>query len=130
MESGKALALEEIFMSIQKRTITTIIAALLILTNLVFASNIAQAASVQPIFVAGNATCAQLAPGTTELKIEPVADGTYSDGTLTVTIDVRDTADGQVFDFTANIGVDAVFVKGGPDGNLYLYNPEVTADTG
>src|SRR4029450_6974984 len=88
------------------------------------------AASVVPTPVTGNTTCADLVPGTTELKVEPVADGTYSDGTLSVTIDVRDTAEGQVFDFTANMGVDAVFVKGGPDGNLYLYNPEATADTG
>ena len=38
---------------------------------------------------------------------------------------------GQTFDWTSNIGVDAVFVKGGPvGGNLYVYDPEATADTG
>jgi hypothetical protein len=35
---------------------------------------------------------------------------------------------GQVFDWTSNIGVDAVFVKGGNDGNLY--SPEAKEDTG
>ena len=85
---------------------------------------------VTPTFVAGNPTCSVLTAGTTELKVEPVADGTFSDGTLTVTIDVRNTADGQVFDWTSNIGVDSVFVKGGPNGNLYAYNPESTGDTG
>src|SRR5688572_17275114 len=85
---------------------------------------------VAPVLVSGNPTCSQVAPGTTELRIEPVADGTFSDGTLTVTIDVRDTPDGPVFDFTSNIGVDAVVVKGGPDANVYFYNPEVTSDTG
>jgi hypothetical protein len=85
---------------------------------------------VTPTFTAGNPTCSDLSPGTTELKVEPVADGTFSDGTLTVTIDVRNTADGQVFDWTSNIGVDSVFVKGGPGGNLYVYDPESTGDTG
>jgi hypothetical protein len=89
-----------------------------------------QASHVEPIFTKGNLTCAQLVPGTLELRVEPVADGSYSDGTLTVQIDVRETSQGQVFDWTSNIGVDAVFVKGGPDGNLYLYNPEATGDTG
>jgi hypothetical protein len=85
--------------------------------------------------VGDNQTCADLAPeGATwiELKVESPVDGTSSDGTLTVTIDVRDTDDGQVFDWTSNIGVDAVFVKGGPGGLLYIYDPpaESTGDTG
>ena len=49
-----------------------------------------------------------------------------------MTIDVTETEDGPVFDWTSNIGVDAVFVKGGPGGLLYLYDPpaESTGDTG
>jgi hypothetical protein len=87
----------------------------------------ALAAHVNPTTVAGNPACP---PGTTELKVQPVADGTFSDGTLTVTIDVRDTAAGQVFDWTSNIGVDQVIAKGGPSGNVYAYDPEATGDTG
>ena len=70
--------------------------------------------------------------GTTTLKVEPVADGTFTDGTLTVTIDVRDTAAGQVFDWTSNIGVDRVIAKGGNTANIYTYDPpaESTGDTG
>jgi uncharacterized repeat protein (TIGR01451 family) len=90
----------------------------------------AGATHVAPIFVAGNPTCGELAPGTTELKVEPVGDGTFSDGTLTVTIDVIDTGDGQAFNWTSNLGLDAVVAKGGDAGNLYLYNPEATSDTG
>jgi uncharacterized repeat protein (TIGR01451 family) len=93
----------------------------------------ALATHVEPVKFAGNPTCGTLAPGTIELKVDPVADGTYSDGTLTVTIDERDTPDGQVFDFTSNIGLDAVFAKGSNEGNLYTYDPpgpEATADTG
>jgi hypothetical protein len=59
-----------------------------------------------------------------------VADGTFTDGTLTVTIDVRTTADGEVFDWTSNIGVDVVIVKGGPNSNVYTYVGESTGDTG
>jgi hypothetical protein len=83
-----------------------------------------------PALVAGNPTCGDLAPGTTELRIEPVADGTFTDGALTVTVDVRDTIDGPVFDFTSNLGIDVVIAKGGPNANAYSYSPEATADTG
>jgi hypothetical protein len=65
------------------------------------------------------------------LKIEPVGDGTYTGQFgFSVTIDVRETGDGPVFDFTSNKGVDAVIVKGGPNANVYDYNPEVTSGTG
>ena len=87
----------------------------------------AQAATTSTV-VSGNPPCAA---GLTALKVEPVADGTFSDGTLTVTIDVRDTANGQVFDWTSNIGVDQVIAKGGPSANVYTYDPEeATADLG
>jgi hypothetical protein len=92
-------------------------------------------ATTSSSLVEGNPTCGGLAPeGTswTELKVEPVEDGTFSDGTLTVTIDVTETDDGPAFDWMSNIGVDAVFVKGGPGGLLYVYDPpaESTGDTG
>ena len=82
--------------------------------------------------IPGNPTCGELAPeGVTwiEFRIEPVTSGEHTQGPLTVTLDVRDTDDGQVFDWTSNIGIDAVFAKGGPNGTLYLYD-EATADTG
>jgi hypothetical protein len=86
-------------------------------------------ASVPPTPIQGNQSCSQLVPGTTELKLEgsQLADGTYSDGTLSVTIDLSD--DGTTVSWTSNIGVDAVFVKAGNSGNLYVYNPESTGDT-
>jgi hypothetical protein len=91
----------------------------------------AVATHVQPVLKTGNPTCSDLVDGgVTEFKIEPVTGGTHTDGTLSVTITLHDTADGQTFDWTSNIGVDAVFAKGGPQGNLYVYDPEATADTG
>jgi hypothetical protein len=89
----------------------------------------ASATHVNPTQAPGNPSCPA---GTTTLKVEPVADGTFTDGTLTVTIDVRDTAAGQVFDWTSNIGVDQVIAKGGNTANIYTYDPpaESTGDTG
>jgi hypothetical protein len=83
--------------------------------------------------VPGNPGCDDVAPeGVTwiELKVEPPEDGEFSDGTLTVNVDVSDTDDGQVFDWDSNIGVDAVIVKGGPNANVYFYDPESMGDTG
>jgi hypothetical protein len=102
--------------------ITAITAALVIATT-------AFAEHVTPTTQPGNVACPA---GLTELKVEPVADGTFTDGTLTVTIDVRSTAGGQVFDWTSNIGVDVVIVKGGNASNIYTYDPpaESTGDTG
>jgi hypothetical protein len=84
----------------------------------------AGATHVTPTQVSGNATCPA---GTTELKVEPVESGTFTDGTLTVTLVVT----GDTFSFTSNIGVDVVIVKGGPNSNVYDYRPgESTGDTG
>jgi hypothetical protein len=86
----------------------------------------AGATHVTPTQVPGNATCPA---GTTELKVEPVESGTFTDGTLTVTLVVT----GNTFSFTSNIGVDVVIVKGGPNANVYTYDPpgpESTGDTG
>jgi hypothetical protein len=80
---------------------------------------------VTPTVVAGNPTCSDLVSGTTELKVEPVTSGEHTDGTLTVTLDVN----APFFDWTSNIGINAVFVKGGPNGNLYTYDPAATSDT-
>lgn len=86
------------------------------------------ATHVEPIFVSGNQTCKTLLDNeeAVEIKIEPVVSGTY--GPITIT--VNSTASGQTFDWTSTIGIDAVFVKGGPDGNLYSYVPPATSDTG
>jgi hypothetical protein len=106
----------------------------------------ARGASVAPTFVQGaaNQTCQELAnqyaPGSTwiELKVDPNPVGAgpfpYDDGTLFVNI-TNGTESG--FNWSSNIGVDAVFVKDGNDGsNLYIYdyagapNTESTGDTG
>jgi LPXTG-motif cell wall-anchored protein len=111
-------------------------AVILVAAPLGNAGATAQQATPSTSEVGNNATCGQLAPegaNWTELKVDPVEDGTFTDGTLTVTIEVTgftDDDEPQVFDWTSNIGVDAVFVKGGPGGLLYVYDPESTGDTG
>lgn len=97
--------------------------------------------AIQPVALAavtitpadGNPTCSTLVPGTFafELKVEPVADGVYSLNGVDITVDVRSTPAGQVFDWSSSGGVvNAVFVKGGPNGLLYEYDPAATSDTG
>jgi hypothetical protein len=106
------------------------IAAVTLLVVRMVVGTPALATHVTPVTYPDNPTCGELVPDTIEFKIEPVADGTYSNGVLTVTLDVRDTPDGPVVDWTSNFPIQYVFVKGGPNGNLYTYNPPVTSDTG
>ncbi|NVK39855.1 MAG: hypothetical protein HWE39_01315 [Oceanospirillaceae bacterium] len=80
---------------------------------------------VQPTFVEGNPTCSDY--GGYEFKINYPADGVFEggdhpDGPLRVEIDVYNTPDGQVFDWTALNGlVQNLVVKGGPNANLFAY---------
>jgi hypothetical protein len=93
----------------------------------------AEADHVEPDLVDGNPTCGDVTPAGEEwisFKLEGPQSGTFTDGTLEVTVEITGTDDGQVFDWTSNIGVDAVIVKGGPNANVYFYDPEDTSDTG
>jgi uncharacterized repeat protein (TIGR01451 family) len=102
------------------------------------ASSLAGAAKVEPELISGASNqgkdCSDnVGPGQSwvQLKVDPNADGVYSDGTLQVTI--SNTQDDKTFDWSSNIGVDAVIVKGGADGSyIYRYDPpsEQTSDTG
>lgn len=105
-------------------------AVMLMVALSVFGSPPARAAHIPPngpevpaIFTPGNQTCGTLTPGSVEFKVDNPADGTFTSGTTTVTIDVRQTSAGTVFDWTSFSGgtVQSIFVKGGPDGNLYDY---------
>ncbi|MFQ5967561.1 MAG: hypothetical protein ACE5MI_08105 [Acidimicrobiia bacterium] len=88
----------------------------------------ASATHVDPILVEGNPTCGSYSTNA-ELKLEngSLSNGVHTDGTLEVTIS---DFDGTTFDWSSNFGVDAVVAKGGPNANLYLYNPLATSDAG
>jgi hypothetical protein len=93
-------------------------------------SSATSGSGVEPVFVEGNPSCSSLGYAGFELKVEPVSDGNYSDGTLSVSIQVVATPTGQTFGWSSNLGVDAVIAKGGPNANVYEYTPPATADTG
>lgn len=81
-----------------------------------------KAASVEPIYKEGNPTCGVLGYGI-EFKIgnNPVS-GTYDVENFqgkTVTIVIEN----DYLTWSSNLGMDAVFVKGGNNGNLYVYDP-------
>jgi hypothetical protein len=86
------------------------------------------ATDVTPGFVEGNPSCTDLGYGF-GYKIDPPNPGTYAiDGFGMLTF----TSDGTYFDWTSTVGVDAVIVKGGPNSNVYVYDPpaEAFSDTG
>ncbi|OGO56842.1 MAG: hypothetical protein A2V85_13720 [Chloroflexi bacterium RBG_16_72_14] len=105
-----------------------------LLSAALIAPTAASAASVAPEPInEGNPTCGSFNASWTQLKVEPPANGEYTDGTLIVTITNFAQSDAGTpgsFDWASNIGVDAVFVKAGSDKhNLYQYSPEATSDT-
>jgi hypothetical protein len=98
------------------------------------------AASVEPIAInSGNPTCDDFAGDAaswSEIKLQDaqLADGTYTDGVITITIsNFVGSSSGTAgsFDWASDLGVDAVFVKAGSSRHqLYVYDPEATSDTG
>ncbi len=83
-----------------------------------------------PTLIDGNPTCANLAPAGKvwrELNVDPPNSGNYSDGIINISV----TISGGYVNWSADLGLDAVFVKGSSAGNLYTYDPptEETSDT-
>jgi hypothetical protein len=86
---------------------------------------------VTPVFIVGNPDAADLGfDFGFKPQPEPPLSDTYTfpapDGVNTVTI----TSDGVYFDWTSTLSIDAVIVKGGPNANVYYYDPEVNCDNG
>lgn len=89
--------------------------------------------------VPGNPSCASLGYPE-EAKIEPIPEGLVvlplvipGVGTVTVTVtEVNEDDEGITFDWSADFGIDAVIAKGGPNANLYIYDPpaEAFSDSG
>jgi hypothetical protein len=122
------------------RTILGLLAALGLVAALAMP---ALATHVTPELIAGNdnKTCGELGTYGFEFKINETPSGFYDedDSAVIVTPDVPTdfevtityNAETNVFSFTSNIAVEALFVKGGNDGgNLYEYDPPVTSDSG
>lgn len=82
--------------------------------------------------VEGNPTCADLGEYEFEFKIDQEdPEGTFTDPVtgIEVTVTIVDD-DPMTIDFTSSIAVSAVFVKAGPGGILYTYDPPVTEGSG
>jgi hypothetical protein len=113
-----------------------ILASTLTLLLLALASRPGLGTHANPQYIDYNAKCADLAPNGVkwdELKVAPVRDGNHSKGSLTVTLDVEQSDEADVIAWSTNMGVDGVFVKGGPGGHFYRYNPpgsDATSDHG
>ncbi len=102
----------------------------LMLITAAFSFSISTAASVDPVYVSGNPTCEDLGfDFGYKPKDSPPFSGNYpfpGDPSNSVTI----TSDGVYFDWASTLSIDAVIVKGGPNANVYYYNPESTGDSG
>ena len=90
----------------------------------------ASASHVDPVPGPGNPQENSCPDGTVGFKVEPVTSGTKTDGALSVVITTHTTAAGPTFDFTSNLPIAVVFVKGGTVSNRYDYSPSVKADDG
>lgn len=89
------------------------------------------AATVEPDFVPGNPTCEVLGYDFGyKPQPEPPPSGTYTFPGTSYSVEI--TSDGTYFDWTSTLGIDAVIVKGGPNANVYRYDPpaEAFSDTG
>ena len=106
-----------------------------LIVNLLLAlvvTNPVGATDVPPTLVEGNPTCAFIGQGSIEFKLDSPTDGTHDDQVraLSVTITGLTESGGISFDWSSNIGVDAVIVKGGPNANVYFYTSESLGHTG
>ena len=90
------------------------------------------AASVEPVVIEGNENCSSVTGLTEILRLEDgaVADGSHGVAGGSISVDVNDGKSSFSWSSSGLI-IGAVFVKGGPDGNLYDYRPAgATGDTG
>ncbi|MCX5999292.1 MAG: hypothetical protein NTU41_06780 [Chloroflexi bacterium] len=109
-----------------KRVIPVLLALALAIGLLVSMAAVTMAASVAPTLIKGNPTAADA--GYSEdcfwYKVDPPASGLYDDGTHTVEWTI--SSDGKCLSFSAEPGIAAVIVKGGPAANLYKYDSAVS----
>ncbi|MFO7695599.1 MAG: hypothetical protein R6X16_00365 [Anaerolineae bacterium] len=105
----------------------SVITLVLLVVAALTALPIVQAASVSPVYVPGNPTCADLG-FSLEFKIDPPTPGTYDvNGFGTVTLV---SADGIYFDWSSTFGIDAVVSKASNGANVFIYSPESMGDSG
>jgi hypothetical protein len=90
---------------------------------------IAGAATVEPVYHAGNPTCADLGYSH-GVKFDPPSAGSRSADGVTIDMSLADDQFGKLVSWTASAPIDAVLVKGGANANAYVYPGESSGDTG
>jgi hypothetical protein len=92
-----------------------------------------QAPTTSSSVVGGNPTCEDLGDFAFEFKIDeqPEAGTTYEDPNSDFEVTITEVVAGNpmTFSFESNIAVSAVFVKAGPGGILYTFDPPTTTAT-
>ena len=92
-----------------------------------------QAQTPSSSVVEGNPTCADLGDFDFEFRIDeqPVEGMVYEDPNSDLVITITEVVEGDpmTFSFESNIAVSAVFVKAGPGGILYTFDPPTTSGT-
>ncbi|MCS7006481.1 MAG: DUF11 domain-containing protein [Gaiellaceae bacterium] len=111
-------------------SLRVVLVGTLVLVLGLLVATFASASRVEPVPGPTNPQTRDCPTGSVGWKYEPVESGTVGDGTLSVTVTVNDTSAGETFDFSSNLPIVTVFVKGGPVSNKYVYDPAVTSDTG
>ena len=106
----------------KKRVLFKVSLPLTILVMLAMMAGSVGAASVAPVFVEGNPSCADLNTNWFEIKFDPPNSATRDGITM--------TANGSLVEWASDLGIDAVIMKGGPNANVYYYNPEAFSDSG
>ncbi len=103
----------------------TIFYGLSLITGLGFASLFIFADHINPQLITGNGnhspSCQDLGYQY-EFKIDPPNDGTYYLPGNTGSVTITNVSQG-IFNWSSTFGIDAVIVKGGPNANLYEYDP-------
>jgi hypothetical protein len=108
---------------------TKILLTAAIITAMLIVAMPVGAASVTPVIVPGNPTCTDLGfDYGFKVQVEDY-NGTFDiDGFHTVTVS---SADNKTFNWSSDLGMDAVVAKGGQQGaNVYYYVPESFGDSG
>lgn len=86
-----------------------------------------------PVFVPGNPNCSAIGSFEFSYKIdgwdEEDKNGTHVDPNTGVLFTISNS-DGTYFDWDATTPISAVIVKGGPNANVWYYNPAVFSDSG
>ncbi len=102
-------------------TCSTIVAALAF-------TGVASADSPTVSKVDGNPRCSNVSSGLHSVKVDPVPQGntSWGNGSLRGTLSVS----GRVFNWSSTTPISVVIVKGGPNANIYRYNPAATGGQG